>query len=425
MSKHLISPDSHNFFRSETIASSKHPSQPSYRSGSTQALTVSKPAFGQKGSPSQPLKSPEIDVEQFAVLGSAQSTKEFEVLHENWPETHSDLILDLDSQKEIEGIVSSLHSAIDAIFRRKAGDIDEQLYHLPEGYESFNVKEKIRLARDIADQLSLEIRNDLFYSPIRESKEDAVNKKPDMITYQICSKGDVNIMKLNQDREDVLYKVYSFPPKGLRLSNTELRDIAALLLGALRDSASHELREKMRRLQNKYERVSENLVCLNARLREIQDEEQTILNENDQLKARLKLSNQQIQSLEKQLEDAIVEAFIHQEKSESLSQQLFHSRKIVEQLIAKVPSDDICLLLEAEKSLPNKLCKDSPMPSNIRYIYNSTDTGMKKSSIGGEELYIIKSSPSSSPSTPQFLQRKVPIHNTEEEEITEDVKSTP
>jgi len=206
-------------------------------------------------------------------------------------------------------------------------------------------------------------------------------------------------MKLNQDKEDVLYKVYSFPPKGLRLTNDELRDIAALLLGALRDSASHELKEKMRRLQNKYERVSENLVLLNARVREIQDEEQAILKENDQLKAKLKYSNQQIQSLEKQLEDAIVEAFIHQEKSESQSQQLSHSRRVVEQLISKVPSDDICLLLEAEKSLPNKLCKDSPLPSNIRYIYNSTDTGMKKSSIGGEDLYIIKSSPSSSPST--------------------------
>jgi hypothetical protein len=425
MAKHLNSPDSHNFLRSDTLSSSKYPGQLSHRSGSTQALPVSKSAFGQKGSPSQPLKSPEIDVEQFAVLGSAQSTKELEVLQENCPETHQDLILDLDTQKEIQGIVSSLHSAIDAMFRRKAGDIDEQLYHLPEDYKSFSVKEKIKLARDIADQLSLEVRNDLFYSPIGKSKEDAVNKKPDIITYQTCSKGDVNIMKLNQDKEDVLYKVYSFPPKGLRLTNDELRDIAALLLGALRDSASHELKEKMRRLQNKYERVSENLVTLNARLRELQDEEQVILNENDQLKAKLKLSNQQIQSLEKQLEDAIVEAFIHQEKSESLSQQLAHSRRVVEQLISKVPSDDICLLLEAEKSLPNKLCKDSPMPSNIRYIYNSTDTGMKKSSIGGEDLYIIKSSPSSSPSTPQFLQRKVPIHNTVEEEITEDVKSSP
>lgn len=59
----------------------------------------------------------------------------------------------------------------------------------------------------------------------------------------------VNFMKT--ESHDPINKVFSLPDNGVWLSNGECKELAALVIGALRDSASHVLKLKIRELQEK------------------------------------------------------------------------------------------------------------------------------------------------------------------------------
>lgn len=59
----------------------------------------------------------------------------------------------------------------------------------------------------------------------------------------------VNFMKMNSS--DPINKIFNLPDNGVWLSKEDCRSVSALVIGALRDSASHGLKMKIRDLQEK------------------------------------------------------------------------------------------------------------------------------------------------------------------------------
>lgn len=62
---------------------------------------------------------------------------------------------------------------------------------------------------------------------------------------------DVSVNFMKVERNDPVNKVFSLPESGVWLSNEECKELAALVIGALRDSASHALKLRIRDLQEK------------------------------------------------------------------------------------------------------------------------------------------------------------------------------
>ena len=62
---------------------------------------------------------------------------------------------------------------------------------------------------------------------------------------------EISVNLVPHKKHDPLSKIFEIPETGVTLNKEECENIAALLVGAIRDSSSHELREKMKRLQDK------------------------------------------------------------------------------------------------------------------------------------------------------------------------------
>jgi hypothetical protein len=326
----------------------------------------------------------------------------------------SDPIID----REVEAMVRSLHSAIDADFRRKAGCFDEQLYHLPDDYVKYTLIDKLRLARDLAEQIYQGIlNNSMMFSPRRTTPKLFLDTQNIPEPNNARQEAGVNLMKVKGEKNlDVLSRIFQLPSNGIMLSEPDTKELAGLLLGAVRDSASHELKVKLHTLQDKYEAVSEKLSKLRGQLKKREEEQEHLINNNTQLRNSVKVLKQQIGSLEKQLEDTIVENYLNEEKCKKTREELMEARSLIQQFMQSENSAQLNLQLEPSKLKNNRVSRESGVSPNIRFIYNSSESIMKKSvpDTEGEEFYIVKCNPKDLPHTPQFGTSKVPIHNAEE-----------
>ena len=60
---------------------------------------------------------------------------------------------------------------------------------------------------------------------------------------------DINITL--RSSEDLITRIFEFPKSGLFLTTAECKDLASLIIGAIRDSSSIELKKQVKKLQEK------------------------------------------------------------------------------------------------------------------------------------------------------------------------------
>ena len=95
---------------------------------------------------------------------------------------------------------------------------------------------------------------------------------------------EVSVNLIRNRRSDILSKIFEIPNSGLELSKKECEELTALLVGAIRDSGSHELREKVTIMQNRIIAYAQNTQDLKLQLTEKDREIKELRAELEKLK---------------------------------------------------------------------------------------------------------------------------------------------
>jgi hypothetical protein len=237
---------------------------------------------------------------------------------------------------ELESMVSTLHIAINQDFANKTGVWDEELFHLPEDFKAFSILEKTQLARDLVEKLCQGRAS--LYSQSPTTKSAKIIMQPT---------GDGLVSKLLQSND-----------KGLQLTTEDCQHLGAVLLGAVRDSASSDLLSTLKLLQENYLKATDKLSDTRRALRKKEDELEHLVDSNSSLRNSLKILKQQTRSLERQLTDALEEAHNAEENylacRSELHQVQFGS-------------------LTSPRVEPTRSQRESGRDSNVRFIFNGLE----------------------------------------------------
>ena len=157
----------------------------------------------------------------------------------------------------INQLLKTLHGAINADFKRRAGFFDdEELFHLPEEVNTYKLSQKVNFCCDLAGQLYQSISN--VSLPFARASYDkskcylAGGKDEELDTVEIA------IMKDGDG--DVLNRIFGVARGSLMLNSNQVHELGGLLIGAIRDSSSYSLRHKITQLQDKYEQMADSLL---------------------------------------------------------------------------------------------------------------------------------------------------------------------
>lgn len=92
----------------------------------------------------------------------------------------------------------------------------------------------------------------------------------------------VNLIKNND--HDLLGKVFEMPKTGLLISKKECEELAALLVGAIRDSSSHDLNQKIAKMQERLISCEQTTKTMKKKIQEKDFEIQELKEELEKLK---------------------------------------------------------------------------------------------------------------------------------------------
>lgn len=216
---------------------------------------------------------------------------------------------------EIDELLEILPKVINAKFQRRYGDSDP-LFYMPDGYETYSASQKIGLARDLSD---------LAFQSINQS---IYNSSPEYATHL----GNLALI-------DKLMKADS----KLELSNEELQGVVTLLLDVKSATDSEVHKDIFMKLQDKV--IDQSFLLAETQQKNRKAEEHfNFLNFNNiQLKSKLyidslKIMKQQETSLEKQLEDALIEVELAKKNFSVLSDELDEANNQIRQLYSSSPN---------------------------------------------------------------------------------------
>ena len=75
--------------------------------------------------------------------------------------------------------------------------------------------------------------------------------EPHQIQLYSCDEELKEINVTIRNSEDLISKIFNLPSEGLFLSSNDCKDLAALIMGAIRDSSSNELKKKIKKIEEK------------------------------------------------------------------------------------------------------------------------------------------------------------------------------
>ena len=75
--------------------------------------------------------------------------------------------------------------------------------------------------------------------------------EPHQIQLYSCDEELKEINVTIRNSEDLISKIFNLPSEGLLLSSNDCKDLAALIMGAIRDSSSNELKKKIKKIEEK------------------------------------------------------------------------------------------------------------------------------------------------------------------------------
>jgi hypothetical protein len=220
-----------------------------------------------------------------------------------------------DIESELDELLEMLPKVINAKFQVRTGDSDP-LFYMPEGYETYSVSQKIALARDLSD-LTLQSINQSIYSTVPNYAAHVGN-------LALIEK----LMKADSRME---------------LSNEELQGIVTLLLDTKSHTDTELHKQTFMKLQDKVIEQSLTLADVNEKNRKAEEHFSFLNYTNIKLKSNfytdsLKIMKQQETSLEKQLEDALIEVELAKNNFATLAEELEEANTQIRYLYSASPN---------------------------------------------------------------------------------------
>lgn len=96
---------------------------------------------------------------------------------------------------------------------------------------------------------------------------------------------EVGVTLIKKAEGEIMTRVFKMPKQGLMLTSEDCRDLSSLLIGAIRDSGTSDLRIQIIELQEKTVKYGKLLSITRAKLRKKEDQAEQLINYIKQIKA--------------------------------------------------------------------------------------------------------------------------------------------
>jgi hypothetical protein len=266
---------------------------------------------------------------------------------ENLTELDSPMLTD-PSEPESSSMAAELASMLETLFNiinlENRYRNTSELCLPPADFKDADLAYKISFIQELTQALQVFIQTGKF-SP------------PQFISPRIH--GEILTLPPPRVRKDVITKLVNCTD-GVFLSQNDLKQLSALLVGGLRDVQKESVREmanvnkeRVEKKKNEYREMSDELDRLNT-------SQEVMISENMELRNKVKMYKQQIRNLEKQLEETKKECEETNSHCISLRENLSLQRKKIQEQISK-DTEGINLRISVSKlSIPAKFSIGMP-----------------------------------------------------------------
>ncbi|CAG9329342.1 unnamed protein product [Blepharisma stoltei] len=263
------------------------------------------------------------------------------------------------ASQEMSAMISILAKLINSESLRKLGT---DIINLPPELELADINTKVIYANQLTESVTEYLKTGVFdqrqvLPPIYVNSESEESK--------LMQEVNISFVQVeHKPKKDILTKLFSMPDRGIFLNQKEQRQLAALLIGSLRDAAAKDIQEQYQELEEKHDKKEEMFKKSFKELSSLENSHEKLIDSNTKLKSEVKKFKQQIGSLEKQLADSRAECEQHAEKGRAIREELIRTRDMIQQLLEK-DTGEIDLRLSTARELRKSRSKEATPIQNM------------------------------------------------------------
>lgn len=182
--------------------------------------------------------------------------------------------------QEMTAMISILAKLINSESLRKLGT---DIINLPPELDLADLNMKVAYAHQLTESVTEYLRTGVFdqrqvLPPIYVNADSEENK--------LMQEVNISFVQVeHKPKKDILTKLLAMPDRGIFLNQREQQQLAALLIGSLRDVASIELQDQFQTLQEKYDKKEDLFKRAYKELSSLENSHENLIDANTKLKS--------------------------------------------------------------------------------------------------------------------------------------------